>query len=623
MPKLTERERVQGWQSKVNAANKVYAAWAQKYVPDTLENYYYGHQHLNDETAEIENRQYVINLFYPSINIRKPSLLFFRPKVRVDARPGRNDDPGTDVEARARLQQDTINTYIGTRSLGFHLETSLAVQDAHFRFGVCKVEYNADIADNPLAGKPMTKEGSTDSMHDEGGLEVMQPAKLVEDESLYIKWIPGQTFRVSVNQSNDLKKCDWVGYFEWHHAVDVKAEPRYKNTKDIKGTGAINKDFQGDEWKGPPDEDPHAGMVKLWKLWSLRRDKDGKTHRIVFADGGEKFLLDEPYKVFPFAGLVFDNILRQWYPLPPTFNWLHPQNELNESREGLRAHRRKFKRQFQRQVGSVQPEELDKWKEAEDGTCVEVTGEGIRPIDNATSDPSLVQSIPQSYEDFTRISGVSGEDQAVAQSETATQANILDVRSRIRESYGRVQVSNWLGEIAFIMLQTLKEDTALPLWIKMNADTTPPSTPEEAMVRIAEVMRIGKLWKQINGDELGELSNDISVDIESLSPVAEETERNSFNQLLAIVTNPTVALFLSQSEVLLRKALGYYGVKSEKEIQEVKRAMEMTLQLQMMAQAGAAGGAAGAGPQGASPGPTPDNTAIADQIQAQMPQRAM
>src|ERR1051325_3298772 len=105
MARPADKDRVKAAQEQVNAANTVYNKWTETFNPDLLEEYYYGLQWKND-TTESERRKYVINLFYPSLKIRQPSLLFFRPKVRIDPRPGRNDDAGTDVEARARLQQD-------------------------------------------------------------------------------------------------------------------------------------------------------------------------------------------------------------------------------------------------------------------------------------------------------------------------------------------------------------------------------------------------------------------------------------------------------------------------------------------------------------------------------------
>lgn len=95
-----------------------------------------------------------------------------------------------------------------------------------------------------------------------------------------------------------------------------------------------------------------------------------------------------------------------------------------------------------------------------------------------------------------------------------------------------------------------------------------------------EAAGVEAVWKTITSDDLGELHHDISVAIETLSPVSRDLERNSWNNMLAVVTNPVLALFLSRSPVLLRKTLGFYGITNPKEISEVQRAMSESLLIQ-------------------------------------------
>ena len=103
MAKITEKERVQADQKRVNQNSKnVYQPWEEDYSCDMLEEYYYGKQVQGEGTAW-DSRKYVINLFYPSINLSKPSLLFQIPKYTVTPRINRIDDPQSDVEARAKL----------------------------------------------------------------------------------------------------------------------------------------------------------------------------------------------------------------------------------------------------------------------------------------------------------------------------------------------------------------------------------------------------------------------------------------------------------------------------------------------------------------------------------------
>lgn len=602
MPREREADRLKTWRSRVVSGNKAYGKWDQKWSCSLLEQYYYGEQ-WQGESEEWAKRKYVINLFYPTVNVRKPSLLFFRPKIRVTPRPGRGDDAGTSIELRAKLQQDTVNTFIGMPDLGFDEETALAVLDAHFRFGVVEVGYTADFIDNPNADKPILKENSNDPLLDAEGNQVTEPKRLIGNERLFVKWIPAKQFRVSVNASN--RKVDWLGYYEWHYVEDIKRNKQYRNTSDLKADGKLSKDFN--EPGTEDDAENRKGMLRLWKIWDLR------THtRLTFCTSGDGFLQEKKFKFHPFAILRFDDILDSWYPLPPAFNWVHPQNELNETREMQRVHRRRFVRRYQMVDGSMTEEELAKLEEPYDGLIVRVNRENaVTPIADSPLDAAVVRNIPLSKDDFREISGVTGEERGIADADTATQANILDTRSRIRESYGRVQVAKWLSDVGRLILMTIRDSMALSFWIQMSVDPLGENAE-------AETQAVAAVWQQITSEDLGDINFDISVDIESLSPVAEEAERNSWNQVLALVTNPQLQALLAASDVLLRKTLGFYGVKSEREIREIKRAIQAAVAMQAAALAAKSGGAGLPGITPAAPGPTPTNDAIFQQITRQI-----
>jgi hypothetical protein len=79
-----------------------------------------------------------------------------------------------------------------------------------------------------------------------------------------------------------------------------------------------------------------------------------------------------------------------------------------------------------------------------------------------------------------------------------------------------------------------------------------------------------------------------------------------------IVAQPMIVT----SDVLLRKTLGYYGIRNEDEITEIKKAGMMMMAIQQ-AQAQQAAGAKGQPGQTGS-GPTPTNSGIQDQLMAQM-----
>jgi hypothetical protein len=159
-------------------------------------------------------------------------------------------------------------------------------------------------------------------------------------------------------------------------------------------------------------------------------------------------------------------------------------------------------------------------------------------------------------------------------------------------------------------MRTIEKNMALPFWVRSAVDLQAPSAPMEAL-------DTAMTWQQITASDLGDMDFDVSIDIESMTPMVEEAERVAWTQVLAIITNPQVFMVLASSPVLLRKTLGYYGIRNDKEIGEIVKMGQMLMQMMAMAGGGAAGGKPGA-PPGKSAQPLPNNNAIAGQLTEQI-----
>ena len=602
MPRKTDKSRVKVWQNRVDASSKEYKKWEEKFRCKELYDYYEGFQWPDDE-----RERYVINLVFPTIEARKPSLLFYRPKVKVEPLPTHADDMGTVVEERAQLTQDTVNTFIQYKNTNFQDQTYMALLESFFRFGMIEVGYTADFIDNPNAGKPL--------LEDDGKTEIegtIQPEQIPKEENLFIKRIPAHTFRVSMESQNDLGRNSWCGYYEWHYPADLKRNKQYKNTNTIKITGQVRSETAAIEDEESEEEGAagrYKNMAKVWKIWDNRTKK-----KMVWVDGGDKFLVEKTYRRLPFADLKFHERLDQYLPLPVVFNWKSPQDELNETREMQRTHRKRFYRRYTYVDGAIDIEEIEKLETGGDGVYAKSNrDEPLRPVPDAPLDSAILRNIPLTKDDFREISGVGGDQRNVAESETATQAQIMDVRSRVRESWARVQVANWLARIARLMIEEIRDNFTLPMMIRINVDPLAPSAGEQAL-------KTAVLWQQIQSEELVS-SYDVSVDIESLSPMSEDAKRQQWTQLLTIFSSPQLLAALSVSDVIMRKTLGYYGITSEREIQGFKQAIQQLLMMQIaMAQAQSGGGGGGpVGQEPAQPGAKPDVAAIMKQIENQLP----
>jgi len=608
-PSPDASDSVKTWQERLRLGKQDYETWAKAFRVEDCAKYYLGDQWSALAKTDKEKR-YTINMVFATMETQLPTLMFSRPKVIIEPRPARAFEPGSDVSGRATLLESAIQTFVDDRDVAFTFETTLALRDAYSRFGLVEVGYTADWIDNPNADKPILKEDSDEPMQDSDGKPVLAPKRVMKPgsrERLYVKRIPPNAFRVGPGR-NTLQSNDWAAYYEWHYVEDVKANKDYANTAELKATGSVSN--EPDAASDDPDRQKHHGQVKLWKVWDLR-----KQVKHVLAEGHHTMLQeDKAYTILPFAVMKFYEIADSFFPLPPIFNWISPQDEINETRDSMRTHRRRFVRRYMREP-SVRAEEYAKLETGEDGVCIEVakvTPPPIVPIGDADlSAQNTVQELAVTRDDFQRVAGVSGEAQGVPQNSTATQANIINVREQIRESRARTQVADWLGEICRLIMFTLKERMQLPYMVKMNVDP---------LSRVPDVQGIGRTvqqWQEVQSEDLGALDVDVKVDVSSLSPVAEDAQRASWNVVLQLLTNQPLLMLLMQPDprapneppFMLRKTLTQNGIKSDEDIRAIWSAGQETLKqqaLMAMAAAVAKGGTPASGLPGVgTPTPAP------------------
>jgi len=607
MPRPSDKDRVGAWHKRISQDDKVFEDWEVKFRCADLESLYDGTGHWT-KAEDPTGTKYVINRVFASIETRTPTLLFFRPKARVVPRPTRSDDPGSLIDERAMLLEDHADTLVAQEKVGFMDATTEALHDANFYFGLVEIGYTNNWIDNPNAGKPVMRDDQ-EVMGDDGPL--FQPSRLPpegerESETMYVRRIPPESFRLSINATQKLEQCDWVAYYEWHRVDDVKDNPIYKNTTGLRSTGSTKGDIQDD------DQEPNkrAGMVKLWKVWSIREKK-----RYVMAEGHEKFLLEEPYKILPFEDLRFHRSRTQWRPIPPAFNWRSPQREHNEIREDMKELRRASMPRYTTKEGNIDGPELEKLVAGGPFTIVKAN------VDNPITEvprsegrmAALRTAIPDTRDDFNEASSLPGEHNGVADADTATQASIIDINARVRESADREKVAKFLARVIKKLLLISKDKMALPFWIKLHVD---PLGPE----KLRETLKVVKGWAEITHKDLGEFEWDVSVDVEALSPSTEDLRRNQWLNFIGVMGTPG-ALPVLASETLLKKTAAYFGIRSAREVEEIRGSVLQALmvQAQMGAQAKEASGVGGvvAPPTMPAPSPVPSQDEMRKQMTAQ------
>lgn len=633
-----EQKECREWHDRVRSADQSYLEWARKFRCAQIEGWYENVQWPETLlTGDPRTEPYTINLIHSNIETRIPILYFFRPKMNARPRPARADESLSNITERAQLQEDTVNTFVNDPRTGYLTETTLAVRDIFSRFGVVECGYSADFVDNPDADKPMMQ-GDTPLTNSEGE-PILQPKRVLNranpsPELFYIKHIEASRFRVALHTPANIMRGDWCGYYEWHYISDLKKDKTLSRTSRLKPQGRLADDLRGTDMDAERERygldanlPSRRGMVKIWKLWNIRT-----RERFIIPDQQRFYLLrPTPYKVFPFPILKIVERRYGFYPYPIATTWISPQAEYNEGRESDRVHRRRFHRRFQAPEGSVADGELQKLETGTDGTLIFTKVEhAIRPIEDAPLDPAVARATAASLFDFQQVSQTGANQRNVSTGSTATEANIVDSRAQIGENYQRQKVAQWHAAIGRTLLLLIRHHASAKFWVERNVDLLQP----EAM---SEAQRVLATWKEITAEQLGDISLDIEVDMEELSPINEASERQDWTAVLGLLggaAGPNLMLLLASSDAFLKKTLKMYGVRSDRDVADIRNAIRVALTAQGLQQAldmakampgvmsrgtgeGDPASALDAPPQGATPAPTPSNGQTQAQLTAQ------
>ena len=543
-----DEELVDRWFSRIDAASKYFSEWEKRFKCKRLNEYIEGR-------SSGVNCRYSLNLIYSSIKIKRASLLFTRPTFKVNPKPWKQEWNPEMAYQIARLKEDTLNTFIQDSALKFSQEIDMAIADSWPYFGMIEVGYGANWIINPNAGKPILKSDYEETTSDNDlGKTIKEPEEIPEKEWVYFKRIPANRFRVGGSDSHDLSRCSWVGYYEWIRSEDLLSNKKFLDNIDPKKdwAGGRSDDYYFDPDKDEADLEASGDYVKIWKIWDLRKKEFN-----IFNSSPQKWLYNEKFDRLPLFGLRFDLRRAGWYPIPVIYNWINPQDEVNESREQMRQHRRRARQMWQAQKDSIEPDEKEKFINAPDGTIIETKIQGaIEPINNAPLDSSIVSTYQIGTVEFDKISGTSNNQRGVSDRVTATESNTIESRTRIREDSDRVVVAEWLCEIAKEALNVIIERFSNEFFIKRNSD--------EGSEVGDEVRLLDEVYEVISADQMDDGADfDVDITVSSMSPVTNEVEEKSFLKFMAVLQNyPILALH----PAVIREAAYKCGYRNEKVI---------------------------------------------------------
>jgi hypothetical protein len=604
------------WSDRLKTADLYYKEWETLFKCKILDKYYEGLQWRSQK--ELGYNPYVINKIYETIQIKIANFIPTFPVFNVASRVGNEDDIKA-AATSAQLKEDLLNTITQDPDNNFAFETEQAYKDHFFRFGMVEVGYAADWILNPNAQRPLLgKDTDTKLSSKEARKVVEAPPELPINERIYFKHISAKTFRIGGTDHKYLNRCGWCGYFEYVHKDDLLSIKNLLNKDKIQSATGSNPDPNRESV--PIDSERFArNTLKIWHLWDNRSMK-----RLIVLDSPCVTVFERKFKRLPLFDLRPDIrlITGGFYPIPPAYHWLSPQDEYNEIREMLRAHRRRFVRKFGIVEGMMDDEEIEKFETGPDGALVKMRQQdAIKPIENADLGQALNESIATSTDDLNRISGTSDEARGVADRTTATQANIVQSRTNIRESKERDRVVKWMAGMGREVLLTINEKFTGKILAKL--------TQAEGETFMSSVNIHKPLFREITSEDLKDgFDFKIEVDVTSMSSMAQLQEKQKLMEYVSFLTQFPMVAF---SPYLVREAayrIGYRNEKAIAEFQQMALLMELARMGQLKQQAQQAQGPPpppnGGAPEQIMQAKTPpDQEQIRNQLQNQMGQTAV
>lgn len=298
-------------------------------------------------------------------------------------------------------------------------------------------------------------------------------------------------------------------------------------------------------------------------------------------DSTGEVIWSDDFKRCPIFDLRWDLRLEGFYPLPPVFQQISPQDEYNEARQQMRSHRRRYVRKFQC-IGDLDEDEIDKFTSGEDGTIIKVQRDDqIKPIQNPEVGAAVKEALVVSTEDFNEVAGISNQDRSRSDRTTATESQRLAMKADVRESAEDAIIQRWMVRMGREALLVMQERFVMGTWAKLGSDPG-----EDILGEVNE----DPSYQYITSEQLDDgYDFRINVNIISSSPMKNEEEKRKFVEFLALVAQfPQIAL----SPRLIREAAYRVGYRNERIIKEMQQ-QALLMKMGQLQQAGAT-----AGPEG-------------------------
>jgi hypothetical protein len=514
---------------------------------------YRGYQYEGAKTA---NDRLIINIVFATVNVLLPAVSINNPKFTLSARK-------PDAQAQAMLTQEILNYLWQVNK--YQQDFRLAVLDfIIIGHGWDKVGYKfvkepeSKKAELPTGNSAVDSEAYEEGVDDREDKEGNTESELiVSDDRPFVERISPFDMFVDPDARHP-KEMRWVAQRTWRPLADVQVDSRYSSTA-RKRVGArswsrwadVNAD--GDARSGDSTPAQTLQYAEIFEFYDIKRgtvatlsvdsSDDSSTE-----DGG--FLI-KPKKIPYASGHPFEMIRNfevpdHFYPLGDVEQIESLQLELNETRNQMMNHRKRFARKWLYEKDAFDRDGVTALESDVDNAMIPVLSDGdpskvIAPLPAVITPPEFYNQSDMISNDMDRVSGVSDYQRGAqtAIKRTATEAAMIQDASNARAQDRLAKIEESLARIGERIIQLMQQYLT-----------------GTHVARITSVP--GAAWLEYDKDYIkGEF--DFSVQGGSTEPQNETFKRQSAMQLVD-ASMPFLEMGVADPVMLYRKVLDGFGI---------------------------------------------------------------
>lgn len=595
------------WSSRVNRSKRLRKNWEEKYKVTKCENFMLGLQ-----TEDKNPNDPVFNHFLSTIKTIKPNIYFSNPKFFIRSKPG-NAKPIEDD--KSRMAEGLLDA-IARQNNTLKNSGSLAIWQIFPRIAVIKAVYDPVMEPNPRKGEPIYRTYEDGSpVRDPNTKElipitdpftgdmVMEPDELVTDEAYRWEWVDAAMMLLP-DEGPAQDRWSWVGEEVVVPLDEAREDKRFRKKVRDKLVANEVRELDRDpanvgQDMGDGIDDPESQMFRYYMIYDMKKKRE-----IAFADGQEEkeFLMDRPlsegiednpYSIL--AGFIpITGPKPSPWPVPLVYNWLPIQEEYNIRRKQITegAKRSARKQFYDNSTFENEDEAVAALQSNMDMQGVKVRS--IKNIPQTTQDPpinnTILQDIPLLQNDWRLISGQPGSRLSDPDSDTATEATIVERAANLKDNDMLSAVNDWLAMAGRKMFQLVKKTLTMDMYVKIRGLSDAEfkryvqrvygvsEEVTEFLPGLKELFRerFGKdKWLPVSREDL-KFEADVEVVPGSFRPRNLAFERKEWLEFLSLIGQfPQLAL----SRELLRETASKFEHISERMLDELTALAQKMVQI--------------------------------------------